>query len=170
MRRLSGFRSGGEAQFELVSPGLRLLADEGQLEQALLALFHNAEQATADMAAPRLWVQARQGRGGGLQITMRDNGPGASRRARAADFPALLQRSRRWAGRGSHRRASTRVRHGWSRAPCAPARGWRSVYAEFLSVRPLFVVRRPAARGRLPPTADDRAVESVTQCGHSREP
>jgi C4-dicarboxylate-specific signal transduction histidine kinase len=55
---------------------LRLLADEGQLEQALLALFHNAEQATANLATPRLWVQARQGRGGRLQITVRDNGPG----------------------------------------------------------------------------------------------
>jgi signal transduction histidine kinase len=62
---------GGEALFELGSPSLRLLADEGQL-----ALFHNAEQATANLAAPRLWVQARQGRGGRLQITVRDNGPG----------------------------------------------------------------------------------------------
>jgi nitrogen fixation/metabolism regulation signal transduction histidine kinase len=43
---------GGEAQFELGSPSLRLLADEGQLEQVLLALFHNAEQATADVATP----------------------------------------------------------------------------------------------------------------------
>jgi len=67
---------GGEAQFELGSPSLRLLADEGQLEQALLALVHNAEQATVNLAAPRLWVQARQGRGGRLQITVRDNGPG----------------------------------------------------------------------------------------------
>jgi C4-dicarboxylate-specific signal transduction histidine kinase len=71
---------GGEASFELAAPGLLLLADEGQLEQALLALLHNAEQATennaAGSAAPRLWVQARQGRGGRLQISVRDNGPG----------------------------------------------------------------------------------------------
>ncbi|MEK8032934.1 ATP-binding protein [Ideonella sp. DXS29W] len=67
---------GGEASFELGSPGLRLQADEGQLEQALLALFTNAEQATADLPQPRLWVQARQGRGGRLQISVRDNGPG----------------------------------------------------------------------------------------------
>ena len=60
---------GGEVQFELGSPSLRLLADEGQLEQALLALFQNAERATASLATPRLWVQARQGRGGRLQIT-----------------------------------------------------------------------------------------------------
>ena len=67
---------GGEASFELASPGLRLQADEAQLEQALIALLSNAEQATAEQAAPRLWVQARQGRGGRLQISVRDNGPG----------------------------------------------------------------------------------------------
>lgn len=67
---------GGEATFDVMSPAVRLLADEGQLEQALLALIHNAEQATADQATPRLWVQARQSRGGRLQISVRDNGPG----------------------------------------------------------------------------------------------
>jgi len=67
---------GGETRFELASPSLRLQADEGQLEQALLALLRNAEQATAAQASPRLWVQARQGRGGRLQISVRDNGPG----------------------------------------------------------------------------------------------
>ena len=67
---------GGQASFELASPSLRLLADEGQLEQALLALLHNAAQATADQSTPRLWMQARQGRGGRLQISVRDNGPG----------------------------------------------------------------------------------------------
>ncbi|RQO60542.1 ATP-binding protein [Paucibacter sp. KBW04] len=67
---------GGEASFELSSPRLQLLADEAQLEQALLALLQNAAQATAKLALPRLWVQARQGRGGRLQISVRDNGPG----------------------------------------------------------------------------------------------
>lgn len=67
---------GGEASFEVLSPAVRLLADEGQLEQTLLALIHNAEQATASEATPRLWVQARQSRGGRFQISVRDNGPG----------------------------------------------------------------------------------------------
>jgi signal transduction histidine kinase len=67
---------GGAASFELASSTLQLQADAGQLEQALLALVHNAEQATAAQGAPRLWVQARQGRGGRLQISVRDNGPG----------------------------------------------------------------------------------------------
>ena len=67
---------GGEVGFDVVSPGLRLQADDGQLEQALLALITNAAQATADVPAPRVWVQARQGRGGRFQISVRDNGPG----------------------------------------------------------------------------------------------
>lgn len=67
---------GGEATFELASPSLRLLADEGQLEQVLLALIQNADQATAEQPNPRLWVQAHQSRGGRLQIVVRDNGPG----------------------------------------------------------------------------------------------
>jgi len=67
---------GGEASFEPASAGLYLQADEGQLEQALLALLRNAEQATEGLSQPRLWVQARQGRGGRLQLSVRDNGPG----------------------------------------------------------------------------------------------
>jgi C4-dicarboxylate-specific signal transduction histidine kinase len=69
---------GGEAHFEVNSPGLRLMADEGQLEQMLLALFHNAEQATAHQLDPTMWVQARPTRGGRLQISVRDNGPGVA--------------------------------------------------------------------------------------------
>ena len=66
----------GEVNFELTSPSLQLQADAGQLEQALLALITNAAQATEEQTTPRLWVQARQGRGGRLQISVRDNGPG----------------------------------------------------------------------------------------------
>lgn len=67
---------GGTAVFELSSPSTWLLADEGQLEQALIALLHNAEEATEGHSKPHLWVQARQGRGGRMQISVRDNGPG----------------------------------------------------------------------------------------------
>lgn len=69
---------GGEAHFEVSSPGLRLMADEGQLEQVLLALIHNAEQATVHHLDATVWVQARQTRGGRLQISVRDNGPGVA--------------------------------------------------------------------------------------------
>jgi C4-dicarboxylate-specific signal transduction histidine kinase len=67
---------GGAATFEVASPSLRLMADAGQLEQVLLALIKNAEQATSDRDAPQLWVEARQSRSGRLHISVRDNGPG----------------------------------------------------------------------------------------------
>nr|WP_295129858.1 ATP-binding protein [uncultured Roseateles sp.] len=67
---------GGAVSFELATAGLRLQADAGQLEQALLALLRNAEQATWGLAAPRLWVKCAQGRGGRLLISVRDNGAG----------------------------------------------------------------------------------------------
>lgn len=66
----------GAASFTISSPGARLMADEGQLEQALLALIHNAENATADEPEPRLWLQAKLGRGERMLISVRDNGPG----------------------------------------------------------------------------------------------
>ena len=69
-------KRGGEVTYELASPTLRLLADEGQLEQVLLALIRNAEAATADEPVPRLWIHAGQSRGGRLHITVRDNGTG----------------------------------------------------------------------------------------------
>jgi C4-dicarboxylate-specific signal transduction histidine kinase len=71
-------KRGGDASFDLASATLRLLSDAGQLEQVLLALIHNAEQATADQPNPLLWVHARQSRGGRLQISVRDNGPGVA--------------------------------------------------------------------------------------------
>jgi signal transduction histidine kinase len=67
---------GGAAAFDVASPSLRLMADEGHLEQVLLALIRNAEQATESESRPQLWVEARQSRGGRLQISVRDNGPG----------------------------------------------------------------------------------------------
>lgn len=67
---------GGTATFELEEPTLSLRADPGQLEQALLNLIKNAADATATQAAPRLQLQARQVRGGRLQISVLDNGPG----------------------------------------------------------------------------------------------
>jgi signal transduction histidine kinase len=74
--RPAWLKRGGDATYELSSPTLRLLADEGQLEQVMLALIRNAEHATADESVPRLWIHARQSRGGRLHITVRDNGAG----------------------------------------------------------------------------------------------
>ncbi len=67
---------GGAAHFDLAHPGLRLQADPAQLEQALLNLIRNAENATHGTAQPQLWVEPRLSRGGRLRISVRDNGPG----------------------------------------------------------------------------------------------
>ncbi|KQQ96928.1 PAS domain-containing sensor histidine kinase [Massilia sp. Leaf139] len=67
---------GGELRV-LVEPGsLALVADAGQLEQALINLLKNALEATAGMAAPQATVHARLVRGARLRIDVSDNGPG----------------------------------------------------------------------------------------------
>ena len=67
---------GGAAHFEVQPPTLTLMADAGQLEQALLNLLSNAAHATARVARPAVQVSARLVRGGRLAIEVRDNGPG----------------------------------------------------------------------------------------------
>ena len=67
---------GGTARFEVQPATLTLMADAGQLEQALLNLLHNAAQATAGTPDPSVTVSARLVRGGRLAIAVRDNGPG----------------------------------------------------------------------------------------------
>jgi signal transduction histidine kinase len=67
---------GGQASFDAGPAGLTVRADPGQLEQALVNLIRNAEEACADVPKPQLRVQARIGRGGRLRIEVGDNGPG----------------------------------------------------------------------------------------------
>lgn len=55
---------------------LELMADPGQLEQALINLISNAYEATAGVAAAEVTVGAHLGRGGRLRIEVSDNGPG----------------------------------------------------------------------------------------------
>lgn len=67
---------GGSAVFEVEPTTLSLMADAGQLEQALLNLIKNAAQATAELSQPTLVVRARLVRGGRLRLEVCDNGPG----------------------------------------------------------------------------------------------
>jgi len=67
---------GGQVRFSVQPASLSLMADPGQLEQALINLMKNAAEATAELAQPALEVQARLLRGGRLAISVRDNGPG----------------------------------------------------------------------------------------------
>lgn len=67
---------GGRVEFSVEPATLELVADPGQLEQALINLLKNAFEASAgvDKAAAR--VSARLVRGGRLRIEVADDGPG----------------------------------------------------------------------------------------------
>lgn len=67
---------GGRAQFAVEPASLELMADPGQLEQALMNLLTNAAEASAAQAAPEVTVSARLARGGRLRIEVCDNGAG----------------------------------------------------------------------------------------------
>jgi C4-dicarboxylate-specific signal transduction histidine kinase len=67
---------GGELTMLVEPASLALVADPGQLEQALINLLKNALEATAGQAAPRATVHARLVRGARLRIDVSDNGPG----------------------------------------------------------------------------------------------
>ena len=67
---------GGRAVFHVESESLELMADPGQLEQALVNLLQNAADACVGQAAPEVRISARLARGGRLQISVSDNGPG----------------------------------------------------------------------------------------------
>jgi signal transduction histidine kinase len=69
---------GGAVEFSVEPASLELMADPGQLEQALINLLKNAFEATAGNAdkAGKAWVAARLVRGGRLRIDVSDDGPG----------------------------------------------------------------------------------------------
>jgi signal transduction histidine kinase len=67
---------GGELRFLVEPASLALVADAGQLEQALINLLKNAFEATAGVIGARATVHARLVRGARLRIEVGDNGPG----------------------------------------------------------------------------------------------
>ena len=65
---------GGAVEFSVEPPSLELMADPGQLEQALINLLKNAFEATGPGGRAR--VCARLARGARLRIEVDDDGPG----------------------------------------------------------------------------------------------
>ena len=65
---------GGEVEFSVEPASLELMADPGQLEQALINLIKNAFEATGPRGRAR--VRARLARGARLRIEVDDDGPG----------------------------------------------------------------------------------------------
>jgi C4-dicarboxylate-specific signal transduction histidine kinase len=66
----------GAAIFEVSPASVELMADPGQLEQALINLIKNAAEATVQVAKPTVNIKAHMVRGGRLAIEITDNGPG----------------------------------------------------------------------------------------------
>jgi len=72
-----GWRArGGEVRFSVEPASLELMADPGQLEQALINLLKNAFEATGQGEPGNAWVTARLVRGARLRIEVSDDGPG----------------------------------------------------------------------------------------------
>jgi signal transduction histidine kinase len=67
---------GGTATFTVEPATLEIVIDAGQLEQAIINLVKNAEEATMHVTAPSVSVHARLTRGSRLRIEINDNGPG----------------------------------------------------------------------------------------------
>ena len=67
---------GGEVRFSVEPGSLELVADPGQLEQALINLLKNAFEASAGIDKAGARVSARLVRGGRLRIEVSDDGPG----------------------------------------------------------------------------------------------
>jgi len=92
---------GGQVRFEVEPASLELIADPGQLEQALINLLKNAFEATgAQPDGGRAWVGARLVRGGRLRIEVRDDGPGVPPELTAQIFTPFFTTKKQGGGIG----------------------------------------------------------------------
>lgn len=91
---------GGHLQFDTDPAALELMADPGQLEQALVNLIQNAAEACANQPAPQLTVSARLARGGRLRMEVCDNGPGVPEHQLAAIFTPFFSTKSKGSGIG----------------------------------------------------------------------
>jgi signal transduction histidine kinase len=91
---------GGRAVFSVEPASVELMADPGQVEQALINLLKNAEEATFGRTAPEVAVAAKLSRGGRLRIEIRDNGPGVKDDAIPHIFTPFFSTKERGSGIG----------------------------------------------------------------------
>ncbi|WP_036171526.1 PAS domain-containing sensor histidine kinase [Massilia sp. 9096] len=92
---------GGAVGFEVEPASLELIADPGQLEQALINLLKNAFEATgAQPGGGRAWVGARLVRGGRLRIEVCDDGPGVAPELAAQIFTPFFTTKKQGGGIG----------------------------------------------------------------------
>lgn len=79
---------------------LQLRADPGQLEQALINLLQNANEATANTGLPQVTLSASLTRGGRLRIEVADNGPGVPDEVAAQIFTPFFTTKPKGSGIG----------------------------------------------------------------------
>jgi signal transduction histidine kinase len=99
---------GGEVHFSVEPASLELMADPGQLEQALINLLKNAYEATADQgegstagsSAGQAWVAASLVRGARLRIEVGDDGPGVPEGLAAHIFTPFFTTKKQGGGIG----------------------------------------------------------------------
>jgi signal transduction histidine kinase len=90
---------GGEVQFSAEPASLELMADPGQLEQALINLLKNAFEATEGTPG-KAWVAAKLVRGARLRIDVSDDGPGVPEGLAAHIFTPFFTTKRQGGGIG----------------------------------------------------------------------
>ena len=91
---------GGHALFQVEPTSLELMADPGQLEQAIINLLKNALEACAHVSAPEVRVSARLARGARLRIEVTDNGPGVADALAAHIFTPFFSTKKQGGGIG----------------------------------------------------------------------
>jgi signal transduction histidine kinase len=91
---------GGAVRFSVEPESLELIADPGQLEQALINLLKNAFEASAAVSGGQAWVDARLVRGARLRVEVRDDGPGVPAELAAHIFTPFFTTKKQGGGIG----------------------------------------------------------------------
>ncbi|MEH6435914.1 sensor histidine kinase [Massilia sp. DD77] len=91
---------GGEVVFSVEPGSMELVADPGQLEQALINLLKNAFEATAGIDKAGARVSARLVRGARLRIEVADDGPGVPEDVAAHIFTPFFTTKKQGGGIG----------------------------------------------------------------------
>jgi signal transduction histidine kinase len=91
---------GGQVHLRCEPANLSVMADPNQLEQALINLIKNAEEATANLQQPELTLHAKLTRGGRMRLEISDNGPGVPDDVIAQIFTPFFSTKERGSGIG----------------------------------------------------------------------
>lgn len=91
---------GGKLHISCEPSSLCAVFDPNQLEQALINLIKNAEEATAQVTRPELSIHAKLSRGNRLRIEISDNGPGVPEELIPQIFTPFFSTKERGSGIG----------------------------------------------------------------------